>query len=222
VKKFLFGLILGLLIPAVAVYGYFRYGYAPIAASAPPMPFEKKMARMTLQAHISKEAPKKDAPIPADEANLTAGAALYKENCSFCHGMPGHKATLAAKGMFPIPPQLWEKDEMVTDDPVGTTYWKVSNGIRMTGMPGFGETLTATQVWQLSQLLAHADKLPAQTQAALAKPSEEPREPATAAPAPQPQKKKKQSQSRWRMDNKNHQPGGRLIASRKIRTQSRK
>lgn len=172
-KKFLFGLILGLLIPAAVAYGYFRFGYAPIAASAPPMPFEAKMARMTLHAHIQKEAPKKDAPVPADETNLTAGAGLYKENCSFCHGLPGQKATLAAKGMFPIPPQLWEKDEMVTDDPVGTTYWKVSNGIRMTGMPGFGETLTPTQMWQISLLLANADKLPAPTQTALSKPAEE-------------------------------------------------
>src|SRR5215471_16829358 len=188
VKKFLFGLILGLLIPAATVYGYFRFGYAPIAASAPPMPFEKNMASMTLHAHIQKEAPKKDAPIPADETNLTAGASLYKENCSFCHGLPNQKATLAAKGMYPIPPQLWEKNEMVTDDPVGATYWKVSNGIRMTGMPGFGETLTPTQVWQISLLLANADKLPASTQAALAKPAVEtaatPAQTTPAAPQP--------------------------------------
>jgi len=188
VKTFVFGLILGLLIPAAVVYGYFNFGYAPIAASAPPMPFEKRMARMTLSAHIRKEAPKKDAPVPSDETNLTAGAGLYKENCAFCHGLPGQKATLAAKGMFPIPPQLWEKEEMVTDDPVGTTYWKVSNGIRMTGMPGFGETLTPTQVWQISLLLANADKLPASTQAALAKPAVEtaatPAQTTPAAPQP--------------------------------------
>jgi mono/diheme cytochrome c family protein len=173
VKTFLFGLILGLLIPAAVVYGYFNFGFAPIAASASPMPFEKRMARMTLSAHIRKEAPKKDAPVPADDTNLTAGAGLYKANCAFCHGLPDQKPTLAAKGMFPIPPQLWDKDEMVTDDPVGTTYWKVSNGIRMTGMPAFGETLTPTQVWQISLLLANADKLPASTQAALAKPAVE-------------------------------------------------
>jgi thiosulfate dehydrogenase len=195
VKKFFFGLILGLLIPAGAAYCYFRFGYAPMGTAAAPMPFEKTMARMALRAHIQKEAPKKDAPIPADEANLTAGAALFKENCAFCHGLPGQKATPAAKGMFPIPPQLWEKEEMVTDDPVGTTYWKVSNGIRMTGMPAFGETLTATQVWQLSQLLAHADKLPAQAQAALTKPAEEPT-PAQNAPASPPSPKKKNQWSR--------------------------
>jgi len=138
------------------------------------MPFEKEMARMALRAHIRAEAPKKAPPVPADEQNLTAGAIVYKENCSFCHGLPGEKATLAAKGMFPIPPQLWEKDEMVTDDPVSATYWKIGSGIRMTGMPGFGETLTPVQIWQVSLLLSHGDKLPPGTQAALKKPAEEP------------------------------------------------
>jgi len=168
VKKFIFGIIVGLLIPAVAGYCYFAFGIAPIATSADPMPFEKKMAGMTIHAHMAKEAPK-DSLVAADESNLTQGAAVYVENCAFCHGMPGQKPTMAAKGMFPLPPQLFG-EEMVTDDPVGQTYWKVSNGLRMTGMPGFKEMLSPTQMWQVSQLLAHADKLPDTTKAALAFP----------------------------------------------------
>lgn len=187
--KFIFGLIIGLLIPAVAAYCYFRFGYAPVATSSAPMPFEKTMAKMALHARIQKEAPKKEAPIPADEANLTQGAAVYLENCAFCHGLPNQKATMAAKGMFPLPPQLFNKDEMVTDDPVGVTYWKVSNGIRMTGMPGFGETLTQDQVWRVSVLLANADKLPPPVQSALVKTPAEPG--STPAPSPTPQTRKK-------------------------------
>ena len=180
--KFVFGLIIGLLIPAVAAYCYFRFGYAPVATSSAPMPFETTMAKMALHARIQKEAPKKEAPVPADEMNLTQGAAVYLENCAFCHGLPNQKATMAAKGMFPLPPQLFNKNEMVTDDPVGVTYWKVSNGIRMTGMPGFGEMLTRDQVWRVSVLLANADKLPPSVQLALAKTPAEP----AAAPAPSP------------------------------------
>ena len=144
-KKFIFGVIIGLLIPAALGYCYFRFGFAPVATSSAPMPFEKTMARMALHARIDKEAPK-PSPIPADEANLTQGAAIYAENCAFCHGLLGQPATMAAKGMFPLPPQLLSHDEMVTDDPVGVTYWKVSNGIRMTGMPGFGEMLTPAEI----------------------------------------------------------------------------
>ena len=189
-KKFLFGLIVGLLIPAAVAFGYFRFGYAPVATSAPPMPFEKTMAKMALRARIQKEAPTKDAPVPADEANLTQGAAVYVQNCAFCHGMPGQKATMAAKGMFPLPPQLFEKDEMVTDDPVGVTYWKVTNGIRMTGMPGFGEMLTPAQAWQVSLLLANADKLPPPVQSVLTKPAVTPTATATVVPAAATEKKK--------------------------------
>jgi thiosulfate dehydrogenase len=190
-KKFLLGLILGLLIPAGVAYCYFSFGYAPVATSSAPMPFEKTMARMALRARIQKEAPTKGAPIPADEANLTQGATVYVENCAFCHGLPGQKATMAAKGMFPLPPQLFEKDEMVTDDPVGVTYWKVSNGIRMTGMPGFGEMLTQPQMWQVSLMLTNADKLPASAQATLAKPASAAVE--TKAPAAPPEKEKRKN-----------------------------
>jgi thiosulfate dehydrogenase len=56
----------------------------------------------------------------------------------------------------------------VTDDPPGETSWKVANGIRMTGMPGFGKSLSSDQMWQVSLLLANADKIPAPVAAVLA------------------------------------------------------
>ena len=46
----------------------------------------------------------------------------------------------------------------VSDDPPGETYWKVANGIRLTGMPSFKSVLTDTEMWQVSLLLANADK----------------------------------------------------------------
>jgi thiosulfate dehydrogenase len=186
-KKFILGLIIGLLLPFLGAYLYIRMGMMPVATSAAALPGEETIAHMALGARMKKEMPK-DSPVPADEANMTEGARAYVENCAFCHGLPNQPATNAAKGMFPLPPQLFNKDEMVTDDPVGATYWKISNGIRLTGMPGFGETLGATKVWQVSQMLKNADKLPAGTAAALVK---SPSVPVPAAsPAPQPQQKK--------------------------------
>jgi hypothetical protein len=61
--------------------------------------------------------------------------------------------------MFPPPPQLFEKADMMLDDPQGETYWKVTNGIRLSGMPGFGSSLSDTQRWQLAMLVGNADKL---------------------------------------------------------------
>jgi len=61
--------------------------------------------------------------------------------------------------MYPNPPQLF-RGKGVTDDPVSESYWKTANGIRLTGMPAFGAKLTDTQLWQVSQLLAHANEIP--------------------------------------------------------------
>ena len=164
---FVLGFIIGLIILPICGYIYFRFGYAPVATAAAPMPFEKKMASMALRARIHSEAPK-NVPIQPDEPNLTAGAKIYVNNCAFCHGLPNQASEpSAAKGMFPVPPQLFNPGDMVTDDPPGQTYWKVDNGIRMTGMPAFSKSLSSTQMWQVSLLLAKADKLPDQTKAAL-------------------------------------------------------
>ncbi|HEV2962139.1 MAG TPA: cytochrome c [Candidatus Angelobacter sp.] len=162
---FLLGAIFCLMVLVLGGYLYFRFGYAPVATSARPMPLEKRLASMALHAKVQAEAPK-NSPIQPDEPNLTAGARVYVEDCAFCHGLPKQAAVPpAAKGMFPVPPQLFE--DMVTDDPVGETYWKVSNGIRLTGMPAFSKSLSDTQMWQVSLLMANADKLPDQTKAAL-------------------------------------------------------
>jgi thiosulfate dehydrogenase len=158
-KSLLLGFLLGVLIVLGSVYLYFSRGYAPVATAAPPMPFEATMARLALHARISKEAPT-TASISADDTNLLAGANIYHEQCAVCHGLSGQTPeTGIAKGMFPKPPQLL-KGHGVTDEPVGETYWKVKNGIRMTGMPGFVQSLSEQQLWQVSLMLAQADKLP--------------------------------------------------------------
>jgi thiosulfate dehydrogenase len=46
----------------------------------------------------------------------------------------------------------------VSDDPPGETFWKVDNGIRLTGMPSFRKILNQTEEWQVTMLLANADK----------------------------------------------------------------
>jgi hypothetical protein len=64
-------------------------------------------------------------------------------------------------------PQLLDKNEMVTDDPVGESFWKVKNGIRLLGMPSLKNSLSKTQIWQVSALLARADQLPPEVSAKL-------------------------------------------------------
>jgi mono/diheme cytochrome c family protein len=163
--SFLTGLIVGVLLIPASAYFYFAEGYAPVATAAAPMPFEKLLATTALHARLAKEMPKA-VPIEPTDANFLAGAALYKEQCAVCHGSPGAAKTAIAAGMFPKPPQLFQ-GKGVTDDEPGETYWKVANGIRLTGMPSFGSTLKDDQLWQVSLLLANADKLPESVKNAL-------------------------------------------------------
>jgi thiosulfate dehydrogenase len=156
-KKFLLGLVLGVILVPVAFYFYFSSGSAPVATAAEPMPFERMLAHKALDAVLDKEMPK-SVPIAADEAAYTAGAQIYKDHCAVCHGLPGQPQSAMASGMFPQPPKLMEGTG-VTDDPAGETYWKVSHGIRLTGMPGFEKSLSPTQMWQVSLVCANADKL---------------------------------------------------------------
>jgi len=157
VGKFIIGIVVGVILVAVAVFVYFTTGMAPVATSSQAMPFEKMLAQKALEARVEKEMPK-TVPIPANEETFAAGAKVYDGNCAVCHGLPDQPATPISKGMFPKPPHLF-MGKGVTDDPPGETYWKVKNGIRLTGMPAFGPSLSDTQIWQVSLLLANADKI---------------------------------------------------------------
>ena len=157
-KGLMLGILLGVLLIAAGIYFYFSSGRAPVATAAPPMPFEKTLAKMGLHAYLNK-LPHPEPPVPMDEANLLSGARVYREQCAVCHGLPGGTKTAIASGMFPKPPELF-RGMGVTDDDPWESYWKVENGIRMSGMPAFKDHLTETQIWQVTVLVKNAAKIP--------------------------------------------------------------
>jgi len=156
-KGILLGIILGVIGVAASVYLYFANGHAPVAVTAADMPFERTFARLGLHAYLGK-LPHPEPQVAADEKNLLEGAKVYKDNCAMCHGLPDAQKTKIAQGMSPKPPQLF-KGTGVTDDEPWESYWKVEGGIRMTGMPGFKDALTETQIWQVTQLVKNVDKI---------------------------------------------------------------
>lgn len=166
-RAFLVGLVIGVAAVPLFAFLYLYLGYAPVATAAPPFPFERKLASMALNARIKKSMMGITAE-PANDEGLVAGAKLYRDYCALCHGLPGQTETPTAKGMYPPPPQLF-RGHGVTVDPMGETYWKITNGIRLTGMPAFS-TLSDSERWQVSQMLKNADKLPEAAKALLEQP----------------------------------------------------
>ncbi len=154
-------MILGWIVAPVLLFVYLRFGYVPVAVNGPVIPFEQLLAGTAVQARIQKEAPKQ-AALPASSENVTAGAKIYRERCTDCHGVPGSTPTPLAKGMYPPPPQFFEQ-KVMGNDPVGQNYWIVANGVRLTGMPGYRESLSETELWQVSQFLSNRGTLPQET-----------------------------------------------------------
>ncbi|MEJ2009434.1 MAG: cytochrome c [Acidobacteriota bacterium] len=165
-KKYAIVFIAGILLVPAAFYLYLRSGYAPVSTSASPLPFERFFARLAMRATMSHELPKADAG-PPTEAQLARGAHIYREYCAVCHGLPNEPRTAISKGLYPHPPQFFKPGESTTYNPnlpyrpaKRKVYWKVKNGIRLSGMPSFKGALTEEQIWEVSQFLGNARNLP--------------------------------------------------------------
>lgn len=164
--KFLVGIIVGICLVLIAGYFYVTRSL-PMGVQAKPLPMEESLAHQSISSSIGKHG-QDQSPLPADEMNLLAGAGIYQHNgCAGCHGRLDQPESGMGKRLYPSAPHLLPPGNGVTDDPVGVTHWVVENGIRFSGMPMFHGKLTDNEIWQVSLLLSHADKLPAPVQDAL-------------------------------------------------------
>jgi thiosulfate dehydrogenase len=158
--RLILGFVLGVVAVALGVAGYLQWGALPVATADKPFPFEKEIVKVPLGARIAREM--QTPPFGIDEDVYEGGAKIYKADCAECHGSPGHDVAYA-QYMYPRAPQLWKKHAKgnvvgVSDDDPGETYWKVANGIRLSGMPAYRHVLTDTQMWQVTLLLKNADQ----------------------------------------------------------------
>jgi thiosulfate dehydrogenase len=150
-----------LLVAAVTVY--FNFGRPPVAVADRHFPFEGSVLRHPVNKRIDHVLT--GPPFGSGEDVFEAGAHVYMTQCASCHGTPGRDSAFA-KNMYPMAPQLWRKggpDHVfgVTEIETGRSYWKIANGIRLSGMPSYSKILTETEMWQVTLLLKHAsDQLP--------------------------------------------------------------
>lgn len=197
--RVLLGIVIGIALIVGGFYVYFTTGMAPAAATAAPMPFERYFAGRALRSRIMREAPK-TVPIQATPENLLAGAKVYKQNCAFCHGLPDSPGSAEGRGMFPSAPQFFVRRPNLArfrgrrpgeNGPergrgrrggrgrgpgIGADYWRVKNGVRLTGMPSYEKVLTDQQMWDVVLMLSQRRNLPPAVSSVLA--------PTPANPAP--------------------------------------
>ena len=90
--------------------------------------------------HNSVEARADDSAITPEmirSADLRSGFREFQEYCVHCHGAPGVQPHDWTSGMVPNPPELSTVAGEWTPQQI---FWIVKNGVKMTGMPAFGDT----------------------------------------------------------------------------------
>ena len=107
---------------------------------------------------LGEDADTKKNPLTIDEKTLAAGRALFKSNCSKCHG-PG--------GLGDGPdadPDATEMDltnpKRAGRNPDGVVYYKVRNGKTRPKMPSFKDELTEEQIWTVVAYVQSIRKKP--------------------------------------------------------------
>jgi mono/diheme cytochrome c family protein len=86
---------------------------------------------------IPREAREAKNPITAAPEVLSEAMAHFADHCAFCHANDGSGNTPIAKGLYPKPPDMrLAATQNLTD---GEIFYIIHNGVRLTGMPAFGE-----------------------------------------------------------------------------------
>jgi mono/diheme cytochrome c family protein len=155
--KFILGIIVTLLILVLGGLGFAMLGFFPTHANVPPPPLEKRLANGAVDASMERHAPRVTNPLPPTDQNLIDGMKLYTMNCALCHGGLDRKPAALSESFYPPAPHLISDPP---DDPEWHIFYTIRTGIRYTGMPAWEKTLGEQDMWKITSLLSHMDKLP--------------------------------------------------------------
>lgn len=129
-----------------------RYGFS---AHDEPTALEATMAAM--MRHYSAPADLRNAknPLPATAEILAEGRAHFADHCATCHGNDGKGKTEMGPRFYPkVPDMSLQPTQSQTD---GELFATIENGVRMTGMPGWGDgsAASARGSWALVAFIRH-------------------------------------------------------------------
>jgi mono/diheme cytochrome c family protein len=156
-KKFILGVIVTLLVLILGGLGVAMLGFLPTKANVEPPHFERSLAMHAVDQSMDRHAPRVTNPLTPTDQNLEDGMKLYTMNCALCHGGLDRKPSTLATSFYPPPPSLISDPP---DDPEWHIFYTIRTGTRYTGMPAWDKTLTEQDMWKITMLLSHLDKLP--------------------------------------------------------------
>ncbi|HKV79595.1 MAG TPA: c-type cytochrome [Candidatus Sulfotelmatobacter sp.] len=94
-------------------------------------------------------------PLQSSAAMISTGETLFGMGCANCHGQDGRKPTPIGQSMYPRVLDLSSPAVQRMSDQ--ELFWVIKNGIRLSGMPGFGRIQSDEQIWQLTYYVRSLD-----------------------------------------------------------------
>ncbi len=155
--KFLLGVIVAVVVLILCALGFALLGFLPTPANVEPASYERHFAMSAVDASMERHAPRLTNPLTPTDQNLEDGMKLYTMNCALCHGGLDRKPSTLANSFYPPPPNFISDPP---DDPEWHTFYTMRTGIRYSGMPAWDKTLSESDMWKITLLLSHMDKLP--------------------------------------------------------------
>ena len=172
-RNFILGIVVAFLAIFLGGYWYVKQGYLNFAADQSPSSVETHFAMAAVDASTDRRAPDRKNPLQPTDETLLAGSILYKNHCGGCHGIPSNRDSQFGRSFNPPVPQFFSEGSDMADN---QSFYIIQHGIRWTGMPAWGKTLSENEIWQVVTFLGHIGKLPPAAQKEL--------EPQTQQPAP--------------------------------------
>jgi len=166
--NFIRGIIVGAIVVAAGIYGYARLGLFDLRADQEPSAWEERLAGTAMDESTERHAPQQKNPLPATAEHLLAGARLYRDKCSDCHGSPVNPNSDYGRSFYPRVPQFMKQ---APDMPDHENFYLIKHGVRWTAMPAWGKIMTDSEVWQVVLVLNHFEKLPPEVLEELKKPT---------------------------------------------------
>ncbi len=168
--KYFFG-ALGVLVALSSAAIIFMYtGWYDVAATTPHWSLTAWFLEEARGRSIAFHSKEIQAPPLKDPKMAQMGFKEYHEMCRQCHGAPGRQRAEFAQGLYPNPPDLASKEMKGVSE--RELYWVAKNGIKMTGMPGFGPTHAEEELWAIVAFVKRIPDIRAKEYEAMAREAE--------------------------------------------------
>jgi mono/diheme cytochrome c family protein len=134
-------------------YGYLTtHGFS---AREKPSWVEAFVARRLRALATTREARRLTNPLQGTALELAEGRDHFADHCALCHGNTGDGKTAINEGLYPPAPDLRAEDTQALSD--GELFDIIRNGVRFTGMPGWGGG--EDENWKLVLFIRHLPRL---------------------------------------------------------------